>query len=327
MTRYYKEKYFPALSACAIVAPATKGVSLSIKEFSSFKALTKEFGPVSENNPLACIAKVLFLNNVSKIYCVAPAINSTPTEENYKIAFNILKKQKDFYSIICDSNEPKIVSELIKSINTNTGAPRLAFVGADDNFNNAQKLSSSICDDRLILAFSKSNLISNKNISASYLTAASLAACISTTPWPAQNLTGSLIIGLETKNIDQLSEKKLYNTGLSSLRYFNNQLEVNKIISSSKSSNNINNLLILDTVRSAVINLIYNIKSSPSFKFLSCRSLLSQIILLLSELKNINLISDFLIPKINITSSINISLSIKPDSLINHEYIDTNIII
>ena len=327
MTRYYKEKYFPALSSCAIVAPATTGKALSIKEFSNFKDLTKEFGPVSNTNPMVSIAKVLFLNNVSKIYCVAPAINSTPTEENYKNAFNLLKNQTDFYSIICDSHDQKIISELIKSINTNISTPKLAFVGAPNDINEAKKLSSSICDDRLILAFSKSNLISNKDISSSYLTAASLAAFVSTMSWPFKNSVDYIVKGLEAKNLEQVSNKKLYNAGLSSFVYLNNRLEINKIISSSKSSNNINNLLILDTVRSAVVNLVYNIKSSPSFKFLSCRSLLSQIILLLSKLKDLDLISDFLIPKINITSTINISISVKPVSLTNYKYIDTNIII
>lgn len=338
MTSYYKNKYFPALSSCAIIAPALKGSALSIKSFSNFKDLTNEFGKLDKDNPMVSIAKVLFLNNVSKVYCLAPSINSKPTEKNYEQAFKILDSNKDFYCVICDSNDSKIVSKLIETINTKTTFPKIAFIGAPDNFEKAKELSSQINNNKLILASQPTTLIADKNISSSYLTAAALASCVVAMSFPTQNLTGSLINGLELKDFNthnvlsnQHDNKKLYNAGLSYLTYFKSQLQINKIISSSpinsKLNNNINNLLVLDSVRFAIINLVHNIKSSPSFKFLSCRSLIAQIILLLSELKDINLISDFLIPQINITSSINIFISIKPVSLINQEYLDTSIVI
>ena len=71
----YQNKYFPSLHACAIVAPAIKGTALSIRKFKNFKSLIDEFGSESIANPLVLLAKVLFLNNLSEVYCIAPSIN------------------------------------------------------------------------------------------------------------------------------------------------------------------------------------------------------------------------------------------------------------
>lgn len=322
------------LSSCAIVAPALKGTSMSLKKFNNFKLLLDEYGNEAPNNPIVCLAKVLFLNNISEIYCIAPSINRSPSIEEYCHAFKTLQSTSGFYSIICDSTKEEVINQLVSSIDVNTNNPRIAFAGLPSTA--SIELIKSISNPRLILAHTPTFLSSLPNFTSNILTAAAFASLVSSINTLPKNLNGSYINGLCIEK--NFSEKSLLsnfngpsNINISSIKYIKTQIVVQKLIPSKAISPsltpNINYLLILDTIVQSIINLVNNIKKSPSFKFLTCRSLFSQIILILSKQKDQGLISDFLLPKINITSSINISISIKPESLFDNQFIDYTIVI
>lgn len=320
-------KKLPFSGSCAIVAPAKKGTPLSIKKFSNFKSLTDEYGEESKDNPLVLTAKVLFLNKVSTVYCLPPSINSSPTKENYFEAFKILKCTSGFYTIVCDSNDKMIISELVKSINTGSDLPRLVFAPSKDNIKDSFDLAKEVGDKRLILSYSKTFLPSSPEYISSSLTAAAFAAKVSSIQSPLKTIIGSKISGLSLYEEPDINlSTDISNSGLSFLKYNNDKLKIYKLTSSEaiqlKSQNKINRLLIHDIIFASIVNLITKIKKSPGFNAPSLYSLMSQIILLLTCHKDNGLISDFSIPEIKIDSKINISISLKPELLFDNENIN-----
>ncbi len=343
----YIDKYFPYLRSCAIVAPAKKGTALSLKKFDNFKSLVDEYGNFDEDigrsseekdlenqiYNLVPLAKVLFLNNVSSVFCIAPSIDQKPTTQNYIDAFEILKCTSGHYSIVCDSNQPDVISELIKSISDNANFPKIAFVGAPSDNQEAYNLASRLNNPRLIMTSSETSLKSDTNHSSSNLTAAALAASVSTSNSLTNSFFGKNLNGLILKNksISKTAPTDIGESTLSFLSDRNNNIEIDKLSPlgtlCKQLPANINNLLILDLVVSSVMNLIFEIKKRPSFKYITRSSLISQIMLLLSKHKEMELITDFLIPEITIKTNIRILISIKPETIFNHDYIDYEIMI
>ena len=320
-------------SACAIVAPALKGQAMTIKKFSNYKALLDEFGDECDPYPLVTMAKVLFLNNVSTIYCIAPSINTQPTLQNYIDAFKILQCTSGFYCIVCDSFNQNVLKELTTHINipNNLNLPRLAFAPTPYNLDEAIALQKQVANPKLTLAFPQTCLNSNPNIAPNCLTATALAALIATAPNPTTNLSGAQIFGLsfKTLNFNRLHLNKLAKNHISCLKPHKGNLEVYNLTPSESISPkllpNINHQLILDSIITDIINHIEAIKKSKAFNFITKNGLLAQVIALLSNKKELGLISYFEKPTINITSSINIGISITLSSLFDTANISTNI--
>lgn len=322
-------------SACAIVAPALKGQAMAIKKFSNYKTLLDEFGDECDIYPLVTMAKVLFLNNVSTIYCIAPSINSKPTLQNYTDAFKILQCTSGFYCIACDSLNQDVLNELTKSINQPNGLtlPRLAFAPTNSDLNEARALQKQVADPRLILAFPQTCLTANPQIAFNCLTATALAALVAKAANPTANLNGSQVFGLslKTSTFDKLLLNKLVKTGISCLQPRNGNLEVYKLTPSKSISlgllPNINHQLILDSITTDIIEHIEAIKKSDGFNYITKNGLVSQVIVLLSNKKDIGLISSFEKPIINITSYIDIQISVHISSLLDDATISTHIFI
>lgn len=329
----YENNYLNNSSACALVAPAIKGTPLTIKKFCDFRSLTQEFGTDSIEFPLVSMAKVLFLNNVSTIYCLPPSINEKPTKDNYIETFKMLKELSDVYCIICDTDDPEVITELSKSIDDNSNkTPKLGFIGLKSNPEQSIATVNDIGHPKLIFTNCQTCLTSRPELKSTALTSAGLAALVASISNPLENLTDTPILGLTI--MDHFSKPliaKLTNSGVSSIKYIRDKLYINKLLPSKPLSKdyipNINHLLILDAVKISIINLVSNIKNSQAFNFLSCKSLNSQIILLLSDSKDLGLISDFQKPIISITSTIDITTYIKPESLFDNNFIPINITI
>lgn len=325
-------QYTDFFSSCAVVAPAKTGTPLQIKKITNFYELIKEFGDETEEYWLTSIAKILFLNNVKTIYCIAPSVGAEPTAEDFGKAFEILKYSTGFHKIICASNNAEIISALVKSTNDYSCSPKLIFAGTPDvDDAELQNFLNKVEAPNLILTNIKSVPATNTSLKSSIFSAAALAAMVANTKLPIKNLVGKLINGiiLENEYIDDKNTSVFAKNSLSIISNIKDKPAVLKVVPSKPISPEIppdlNINLILDLISISVVDLINGIKKSSAFKFVSHRSLVTQVVLLLSSFKKLGLILNYEMPKISCSSTIDITFSIKPASLLDYPYISRTI--
>lgn len=325
-------QYLDFFSSCAIVASAKTGTPFQIKKITNFYELIKEFGDETEEYWLTSIAKILFLNNVKTIYCIAPSVGSEPTAEDFRKAFQILKYSTGFHKIICGSNDPEVISSLVKSTDDYSCCPRLLFAGVPDSDDaDFQNFLDKVAAHNLILTNVKSSPATNPSLKSSVFSAAALAAMVAKPKLPIKNLSGRLINGIILANefINNKTDSVVLKNGLSVISNIDDKPAVFKVVPSKPLSKEVtadlNVNLILDLISISVSDLINSIKKNSAFKFVSHRSLVTQVVLLLSSFKKLNLILNYEMPKISCSSTINVTFSIKPSSLLNYPYISRTI--
>jgi len=275
-----------------------------------------EFGQESSEHLLVSMAKVLFINNISEIYCIAPSTKVKPTLQNYLDAFRIIECTSGFYSIVCDTQDQAIISLFAKSLENflKANSPKIGFVGIDNDYKNALSIAKAINNPRMCLAFPDSFCENNPNIVSSAITATALACTVATNN-KFKNLTVPHIKPVKTL-FDKDKIITLHTNGISIVRSLNNKTIVEKVVTAGKINANLPSdiyyLLTFDNILNDIIRYVEEVKKKSTFNLVSRRALLSQVICILLKKRSLNLISSFDIPKVNygLNSSISISVSI-----------------
>lgn len=161
------------------------------------------------------MARVIFSNYVSEIYCIAPSVGAEASLEDYKAAF-ALSETLDIAAVVCASEDEEVLLALKESVEraSQSGRERIAFGGAgqvaNQNTVGAKALAQALDSERFCLAAPRVNY--NGQESSVWL-AAAYAALVTASDDPSANLNSSVISGefvfpeaFTEENIDSLIE-------------------------------------------------------------------------------------------------------------------------
>lgn len=179
---------------CAgLAAPSLKGEKGRVYEFTRLNRVFEVFSSNTESSVISALGKIMFLNGISKLYCVS--VGAQPTAEDYKAAFEALSEKDDIDGIICPSGDSEVLTLMAQSAVgcSQNGRERIAFGGVDFDESTVQSAKALNCE-RLCLACPAVTFEGGSAKSAGYLAAALCAAACSQ-PDPAANLNGYQTVG------------------------------------------------------------------------------------------------------------------------------------
>lgn len=192
-TVYSSAGGFGTHGCAGLAAPALKGEKGRVYEFTRLNRVFEVFSSDTENSVISALSKIMFLNGISKLYCVS--VGAQPTADDYKAAFDALSEKEDIDGIVCPSDDAEVLTLMAQTAVScsQSGKERIAFGGIGFDETTADTAKALNCE-RLCLATPAVAFEGGKAKSAGYL-AAALCAAVCSQPDPSANLNGYQAVG------------------------------------------------------------------------------------------------------------------------------------